>query len=136
MSIRLRPHHVLCSVGLRGEGYDGPFVANMSHITNEQLRGCQGLQIQINITGQADSICAPCPHRIGLRCSDEEEIARLDAAHGAALGIAPGQTLSWGECLERARNRVAPDDLDRLCEGCRWLPMGICKRAVADLQLK
>lgn len=133
MFVTLRPHHVLCSLGFRGEGYSDAFVANMAHIVNGQLRAPKGRDVSVKITGTADSICAPCPRRVGLGCEVQADIDRLDAAHGAALGLAPGDTLTWGDCLTRVQARIVPDDLDRICAGCRWLPMGWCKTAVSDL---
>lgn len=134
MAVRLRAHHVLCSVGFVGEGYDDAFTENMAHIVNGQLRGHGGRDIDVMITAIADSICAPCPRRIGLGCEAQAAVDGLDARHGTALGIAPGDRLSWGACLERVAERIAPDDLDTLCTGCRWLPMGACKAAVAELR--
>lgn len=134
MIVRLRPHHVLCSVGFEGKGYNDAFLANMGHIVNGQLRGPAGAEVQVMVTDVADSICTPCPRRIGLGCEAQAAIDRLDRDHGAALGLAPGNRLTWGDCLERVRTRVAPDDLDSLCVGCRWLSMGACKAALADLR--
>lgn len=134
MFVKLRPHHVLCSLGFVGKGYSDAFRANMGHIVNGQLRGPNGQDVKVVITGAADSICAPCPRRIGLGCESQAKIDRLDRDHATALGIAPGDTLSWGACVEKVRTRVAPEDLDTICAGCRWLPLGACKSAVAALR--
>ncbi|MEM9795828.1 MAG: DUF1284 domain-containing protein [Pseudomonadota bacterium] len=133
MSLRLRPHHILCSIGYRGEGYNGAFEANMNRIVNGQLRGNDGSATTILITGQADAICAPCPRRVGMGCVDNEKIDRIDSDHGAILGVAPGDVLTWEECLDKVRARVRPKDLDHICRGCRWLALGHCKAAVARL---
>lgn len=133
MTVRLRRHHILCSVGFEGRGYDDAFTANMGHIVCGQLRAAGGEAVVVHITEIADSICAPCPRRLGLGCRDQDKIDALDAAHGAALDLRPGDRLTWGKCLERVRERVAPDDLDVLCRGCSWLSGGMCKAAVARL---
>lgn len=134
MTLRLRRHHVLCCVGFRGEGYDDAFRANMSRIVFQQLRVPDGPEQEILITGDADAICAPCPHRIGFGCAEQAKIDRLDEDHGAALGLNAGDKLRWGDCLDRVRTHIAPDDLDEICAGCVWLPMGICKMAVSQLR--
>ncbi len=134
MTLRLRRHHVLCCVGFRGEGYDDAFRANMSRLVYQQLRTPEGPDQEILITGNADAICAPCPHRVGLGCAEQAKIDRLDNDHGAALGIAAGDKLTWGECLDLVRQKIAPEDLDTICTGCVWLPMGLCKTAVARLK--
>ena len=133
MTVRLRPHHVLCSIGFEGRGYSSPFIANMSQVIDGQLRAPGGEAITIAFTAQADSICAPCPNRVGMGCAKGEVIEGLDGRHAAALGIAAGDRLSWGACLDRVVETVRPDDLDHLCAGCGWLAEGMCKSALARL---
>lgn len=133
MTIRLRPHHVLCAIGFDEVGYKDAFTANFSNITRGQLRACGGSGTEVLITGQADSLCAPCPSRRGLGCEFEDRIDRIDAMHLEALGLEIGARLSWGDCLDTVRDSVVPDDLDRICAGCTWLPLGMCKANLARL---
>ncbi|MEM7489825.1 MAG: DUF1284 domain-containing protein [Pseudomonadota bacterium] len=134
MAINLRPHHVLCSIGFVGHGYDAPFTANMVRLVMGTLRAPGGRDEAVLITGQADTICAPCPHRDGLGCEFQAKIDGLDARHAEALDLSPGTRITWGEALDRVRTRVVPDDLDRLCDGCRWLSDGTCKAALTRLR--
>ncbi|WP_371153730.1 DUF1284 domain-containing protein [Jannaschia sp. 2305UL9-9] len=133
MLIRLRRHHILCSLGFEGEGYSDAFVANMGNIVNQHLRADGGEATMILITDSADAICAPCPRRRDAGCEKGQFIEDLDSRHGAQLGVSPDDRLTWGECLDRVAAHVVPDDLDTLCEGCKWLPFGMCKSAVARL---
>jgi hypothetical protein len=133
MTLRLRPHHVLCALGFDGHGYAPVFTANLNRIVHGQLRAPGGEDLLVRITGDADAICAPCPKRIGLGCQAQTVIDALDRRHGEALGLAPGDKLRWGQCLDKVRARVGPEDLDHLCSGCSWLGAGICKAAVARL---
>jgi hypothetical protein len=132
--LRFRPHHVLCSLGFEGHGYSDGFIANMEAIVMGRLRAGDGGAAVIEITGAADAICAPGPRRRGDGCADQPRIDRLDAAHAAALDLAAGQRLTWAEAQDRVRARITPERLDTICEGCRWLPMGLCKAAVARLR--
>ncbi|MHC4341768.1 MAG: DUF1284 domain-containing protein, partial [Planctomycetota bacterium] len=50
------------------------------------------------------------------------------------LGIESGETILWGEILERIRRSVAPEDLDSICGSCPWLPMGHCKAGLRRLR--
>jgi hypothetical protein len=134
MTVSLRPHHVLCSIGYEGHGYDDPFTANMTRIVARGFRGPEGRNVAIRITFGADTLCAPCPKRVNLGCQTQSKIDRLDAAHAEILGLRDGQTLTWGAALDRVRDRVGPEDLDRICEGCGWLDAGMCKRALAALR--
>lgn len=131
--LRLRPHHLLCSLGFEGHGYSDDFTANMVAIVTGRLRAETGADVVIEITGEADAICAPCPRRRGPGCADQPRIDALDGAHTEALGIAPGDVLTWGEAQDRVRDRITPDTLDTICAGCQWLPLGLCKAAVARL---
>ncbi|MEM7644473.1 MAG: DUF1284 domain-containing protein [Pseudomonadota bacterium] len=134
MAIRLRPHHVLCSIGFEGHGYDAPFTANMVRLVMGILRAPSGLDEEILITKQADAICAPCPNRVGLGCEFHSKISMLDENHAKALDLSAGLQLTWGDALERVKQRVEPDDLDHLCAGCRWLESGMCKKALSQLK--
>lgn len=131
--LRLRPHHVLCALGFEGKGYSDAFTANMASLVEGRLRGPEGGATAIEIVGAADAICAPCPRRRGAGCLDQPKIDGLDARHGAALGLVPGDRLTWAEALDRVRGRVRPGDLARLCAGCSWLAGGMCERALARL---
>lgn len=129
--IPLRPHHVLCVIGWRGMGYSPAFTENMNALVLGRLRVDPG--VAVRITRTADAICGPCPHRQGLGCAAGERIAGLDARHAAALDLHDGLTLPWAEAEARAL-RLDPSDLDRLCAGCQWLELGVCKEALAARQ--
>ena len=86
----------------------------------------------VTFTGRADSICAPCPWRRGPGCEGEDRIRALDARHAKALGIRPGQRMTWAEAEARAASRLVPADLDRICAGCQW--PDLCRPALARLQ--
>ncbi|TFL18568.1 DUF1284 domain-containing protein [Jannaschia formosa] len=136
MSVRLRPHHVLCAIGFDGQGYNAAYAANISRIVDGTLRKPGGASVTIHVTGNADSICAPCPFRRGAGCETQSLIDALDARHGAALGLAPGDRLSWGACLDLVRRRVRAEDLSALCAGCNWLEAGPCRSAITRLTAK
>ncbi len=89
---------------------------------------------EVVFTGMADSICGPCPSRRGMGCASNERISGLDLRHAKALGIAPGQRMSWAEAQGRAIARVTPEDLNSVCTGCQWLGLGLCQTALARLQ--
>lgn len=139
-TLRLRPRHILCANGFSNTeaiapmGYGPMMVANFARVVREQLRAPGGEDVRIRVTSTADVICAACPFREGQGCLMQERIDSMDAAHATALGVAPGQVIRWGDCLDRVRRRVEPDDLDTLCKGCPWLPLGMCKDGVARLR--
>lgn len=135
-AVRFRPHHFLCALGFAGRGYSDSFTANMTGIVEGRLRAPGGDETMIEVVGGLDDICAPCPRRAGAGCSVQARIDRLDAAHAAALGLSPGDRLTWGEAQKRIRARVRPGGLARLCAGCGWLAAGLCESALARLHEK
>jgi uncharacterized protein len=124
----LRAHHLLCLHGFRGLGYDDRFVANMSEVC-ERIR--REPAPQIKVVNEPDDICGACPHVTGCSCEktgevDEERARQLDARVLAQLGIAPGQIFARDELMTLIYNKITPDDLVVVCEGCDWLPFDYC----------
>lgn len=131
--LRFRPHHFLCALGFEGKGYSTEFTANMAGIVMGGLRAPGGADLRIEVIAGADAICAPCPARRGTLCESEAKIAALDAAHGRALGLVPGDVISWGAA--QARMRALPADaLRQICAPCQWLDLGLCEAALARLK--
>ena len=122
----------MCAIGWAGRGYSEAFSANMDAVVAGRLRADPSTPV--TFTAMADSVCAPCPHRRDLGCASGEKIAALDSAHAQALGITPGQQMTWAEAEARARTRLRPEDLDRICARCQWLEYGMCKDALRRLQ--
>lgn len=130
--VTFRPHHFLCALGFQGKGYSGGFTANMAGIV-AQLRGPGGDAVKIDVTFQADHICAPCPHRRGSGCEKAAQITALDQRHAQALRLADGDCLSWAEAQARIRAHVPPGALTGLCAGCQWLALGLCEAGLTEL---
>jgi uncharacterized protein len=128
--LRFRPHHFLCTLGFQGKGYNSAFTANMARVVTD-LNTVPHRQIEV--TAGLDTLCGPCPNHNGKTCGEESRIARLDNDHARALGLHPGQKLSWAAARTRIRERVQPGDLSRLCEGCQWLSLGACEAALRAL---
>lgn len=131
--LKYRPHHFLCSLGFEGKGYSDAFTANMSAIVEGRLRAPDGAAVEIEVVGEADDICAPCPSLRGTGCAVQNKIDRLDAAHARTLSLAPGDVLRWGAALDRMA--ALPEGVHReICAGCQWLSGGMCEAALARLK--
>ncbi|TQM92778.1 DUF1284 domain-containing protein [Roseinatronobacter monicus] len=131
-SVTFRPHHFLCALGFAGKGYSDDFTANMAAIV-DRLRAPGGGAVQIEVTYQADSICAPCPHKRGQSCEKAAKIAALDTHHAQALSLADGDCLTWADAQARIVAHVPPGSLAQLCSGCQWLELGLCEAALSEL---
>ncbi len=131
--MKFRPHHFLCTLGFQGKGYSSEFVENFQQIA-DRLRGSGGEDVVIEVVGQTDSICAPCPNRRETACTSQQKIETLDRAHQQVLGLEVGQTLTWGEALDRIAGQVEVEDFHRICEPCSWKSLGICEAALKSLK--
>lgn len=131
-AVSLRPHHVLCAIGWQGKGYSPEFTANMDRVVRDRLRADPATPVVF--TFGADEICGPCPSRRGAGCAADARVRPLDRRHAEALGLRPGQRMSWAEAQQRAVSRVRPVDLERICAGCQWLGLGLCQSALARLR--
>lgn len=133
--VQFRPHHFLCALGFQGKGYSDTFTANMARIV-DRLRAPDGDVVEIEVTHQADHICAPCPHRRGTGCDKSAKITALDARHATALGLRDGDRLTWGDAQARIVDRVPEGALAQLCAGCQWHALGLCERALSALHAR
>ena len=126
--LSLRAHHLLCLHGFQGLGYDDRFVENMAEVC-KRVRAEPGPEIVV--VDEPDDICAPCPHTFGSACGksggDAEERAKeLDHRVLAKLGINPEQVFSRNDLLALLQEKITPEDLVSVCEGCEWLPFDYC----------
>jgi len=136
-AITLRAHHLLCMHGFRGLGYDDHFVENMARVC-ERVRNEPDLKIII-VDGP-DEICEHCPHVHGCICEKEGEDAEacakeLDRRVLDKLGIQVGQTFARDEIFVLIYEKIAPEDLAVVCEGCDWLPFDYCAEGLRKKQL-
>ena len=85
MSIVLRPHHLLCTQGYSGKGYDNDFVAHMTDVEH-QLRDVPGTTIRL--TFSTDTLCSCCPNKLGEDlCDTQEKVKRYDAKTVEYFGL-------------------------------------------------
>ena len=85
MSIVLRPHHLLCTQGYSGKGYDNDFVAHMTDVVH-QLRDVPGTTIRL--TFSTDTLCSCCPNKLGEDlCDTQEKVKRYDAKTVEYFGL-------------------------------------------------
>lgn len=96
------------------------------------LNSPHGDNTLIQVTSKTDSICTPCPHRLGKDCQTEEAIAILDHAHANALDIKAKDTLSWGEAKKRIADKITLDRFHEICQTCSWKKYGICEGVLSE----
>jgi len=132
--VRLRGHNLLCIQGFVGKGYSPGFVANMTRV----VAGL-GDDAEVTVVAEPDALCTACPHLAAGGCTlhgegTEQGIVLQDRDVLARLGLAAGQTVTWGEIRRRIRASVAPADLPSICGRCPWLPLGHCAEGLRRLR--
>lgn len=131
MTVRLRPHHLLCLLTYAGKGYSAAFVANFDAIT-ARLSGGE----DILIVSGSDDICAPLlgegePHC--LRVSVTERDRQATASIGMLLGhsIAEDMELQLHPSLLRSmRDAFSAGRTRGACGGCEWFDL--CSQTAAS----
>lgn len=132
----LRGHHLLCVHGFRGMGYSPAFVEKMRAIVG-RIRDIQA-DFPIEVVRGFDETCLVCPNKGAKKCEatrdSEAHVQALDHNVISHLGIEANHTYLKSELVALTKEKVVPDDLDRLCAGCSWLPYGVCKEGIAQLR--
>ncbi len=131
MTVRLRPHHLLCLLTYVGKGYSPAFTANMTAIAGRLASG-----EEIEIVEGPDDICAPLLNDTVAHChrssvTDRDVRAAEDVGRLLKVPVLPGSRLLLKKPdLRRLRAAYAADRLRSACGGCEWKEL--CGGIAAD----
>ena len=124
MTIRLRPHHLLCMLTFAGKGYTPAFVANFEQVASRIAAGDEAIQI---VDGP-DDICAPLLTESTCHCHNSSVTLRDRLAAAAIsdllfLPIDAGTHLSSAQnLLPILREAFVTGTIRQACIGCQWKP--------------
>ncbi len=128
MTIRLRPHHLLCLQTYAGKGYTPAFTANYDLIAARLSSG-----EDIEIVEGPDDICTPLLTEPDPHCW-RDSVTQRD--HQAAANLQPLLTANTGTkltliapLLDTMRTAFRQGTLRPACTGCEW--SDLCTR-IAD----
>ncbi|WP_306864288.1 DUF1284 domain-containing protein [Neorhizobium galegae] len=131
MTVRLRPHHLLCMLTFVGEGYSPAFVANYRRLAGRLSAG-----EPIEIVSGPDDICAPLLSDEDAHCFGAS-VAGRDAAALADIACLLGRELEIGAVIasdpalfEKMRRAFSAGLTRRACTGCEW--SSLCDRIAGD----
>jgi hypothetical protein len=125
MTIRLRPHHLLCLLTYAGKGYSAAFTANYDVIAT-RIAGGEDIEI---IAGP-DDICTPLLGDVEAHCHrdsviERDRLALRDVGELLNAQLAPGQRLALDPALLRhMREGFSAGRTRQACTGCEW--HGLC----------
>lgn len=127
--MRLRPHHLLCTQGYSGKGYDKAFVENMNGIV-EKLRGKE--PVKIELVFYTDDLCAHCPHQLGEDlCDANEQVNRFDQKVVQFFKLKEGKYI-YQELINKIAQEMTEEKMKDICSDCSWFPISSCKKNVFD----
>jgi uncharacterized protein len=121
MTVRLRPHHLLCMLTYVGKGYSPAFVENYEVIAARLSAG-----EEIELVAGPDDICGPLTTDPEAHCHGASVIER-DRAATEAVARLIGSPLNLGAritpspaLLSRLRKTFATGEIRAACSGCEW----------------
>lgn len=124
MTVRLRPHHLLCMLTFVGKGYTEAFTENYIRIAARLSAGEDILVVE-----GPDDICAPMLGEADMHCLNESVADRdikaskaVEALLAAAAG--PGASI-WLNVtfLQRMRAAFGDGSIREACQRCEWSPL-------------
>lgn len=124
MTVRLRPHHLLCVLTYVGLGYSPAFTANMTGVA-ERL----GAGEDIELVAGPDDICAPLLDGPDAHCHRASVMERDRAAErdlSALLGLDVQTGVHWvlnDDLATRLRAAFASHQIRSACTGCEWVDL-------------
>ncbi len=128
MLIKLRPHHLLCTQGYSGKGYNDNFVDNMSKIVGSLRSGAM-----VEIIYSTDDICVDCPSKLSENlCVTDEKVNEYDRKVREYFGITKG-VYPYIDLVNQINTKITPVMFDDICSGCEWYPISACRRIICAL---
>lgn len=126
--MKLRPHHLLCTQGYSGRGYNETFVENMTAITTYLRTDPNGARVEI--VNSTDDICGKCPRMKGEDlCDNNDKVKRFDAKVAAYFGIEE-KTYVYQDIIKEINAKMTSGMMDDICGECEWYPISACRRKI------
>ncbi|KQT66263.1 MULTISPECIES: DUF1284 domain-containing protein [unclassified Aureimonas] len=121
MTVRLRPHHLLCLLTYVGKGYSAAFTANYDAVAARIAGGEPVL-----IVAGPDDICTPLLAEVDAHCresrvADRDDLAARDVGRLLGRSIEPGTSLVLDPArLFAMRGAFAAGSTREACFDCPW----------------
>lgn len=127
--MKLRPHHLMCTQGYTGKGYDENFVAKMDEITNK-LRGNNN--IDIDLVFSTDDICVDCPNMIESDvCVTNEKVKYIDDKMIQYFKLEEKE-YNYNQIVNIIKDNITSDIMDDICNRCEWYKISNCKNKMLE----
>ena len=125
--MKLRPHHLLCTQGYSGKGYNEEFVKNMDKITNILRKNENTI---IDLVFSTDDICDCCPNMIGKDlCVTNEKVKLIDDKIIKYFSLEE-KKYDYNEIVDFIKENITEKIMDDICGECEWYPISACKKNI------
>lgn len=138
MTVRLRPHHLLCLLTYVGKGYTPAFVANYDRIAERLSEGEDVLIVDGPDDVCAALLCEPDPHCFRDSVVVRDRQAAADVGDLLDLTISAGTRIDLHPALlARMRKAFAGGVTRKACRGCEWFDLcsGIAVDGYGDVRV-
>ena len=127
MELKLRPHHLLCTQGYGGKGYDDAFVVHMNEVVH-RLRTEE--KTPVTLVFSTDELCSCCPNMLGEdHCKTNEKVKTFDARTAEFFHLEE-KTYIYQDLVKEIKKTATPEMMDYICENCAWAPISACKKNI------
>jgi len=125
--MKLRPHHLLCTQGYSGRGYNSDFVENMTAITTHLRNNANAV---VEIVFSTDDICSKCPRMIDNDlCESDDKVKRLDKKVITYFGIKEKNYI-YQDIIREINAEMTSSMMDDICSDCEWYPISACRKNI------
>ena len=138
MTVRLRPHHLLCLLTYVGKGYTPAFVANYDTIARRLSDGEDVLVVDGPDDVCAALLCEPNPHCFRDSVRERDAQAAVDVGDLLDISISAGVRIELHPALLARMRRAFADGVTRkACRGCEWFDLcsGIAAGGYRDVRV-
>lgn len=127
--MKLRPHHLLCTLAYRGKGYSEEFILYMNKVVNE-IRNNDNLKL--NIVFDTDDLCSKCPNKVrdGI-CITNEKVVELDKGVVNLLNLTEKE-YNYSDLKAELFNMINEEEIDKICGKCSWYEDSNCKKYIIN----
>lgn len=127
--MELRPHHLLCTQGYSGKGYNQEFVHHMTAVVKE-LR--ENDTLEINLVFSTDELCSHCPHKQGEdQCKTNEKVKQLDQKVITYFGLEEKPYI-YQEIVREIKQKMTQEMMNDICGACSWYEISACQERILD----
>lgn len=125
--MKLRLHHLMCTQGYSGKGYNEEFIQNMDNVTYE-LRTNKDCVIELVFS--TDDICKDCLSMMGVNlCETNEKVKSIDEKVIKYFNLEEKE-YNYNDIVNYIKSNITPNMMDDICGKCNWYKMSKSKKVI------